>query len=365
MVLSGVAEQADLDRLRVARERLAEVLLCLILIADRHVIDLAVPRREAQARFEDFYAFLPDENLIYVPTGDLWPAAPVNGKVMVEPIDPATGKLIKPADYLDRFRAVDQMTWHPGFPQIIKDRLVQGGGWMPHLGSTVFNHFRPANFIGGNPDGAEPWREHLAVIYPNEARHIEKWLAFKVQRPGEKINHALVLGGEPGIGKDSLLEPAKRAIGGWNWTEISPHQMLGHFTGFYKSVILRINEARDLGDIDRFAFYDHSKTLIAAPPDVLRCNEKHVREYAVLNVVGVIITSNHLTDGLYLPPDDRRHFVAWSSVTRDTFSPSYWTEYWQWLKAAEPPMSPLTSDRWTYRISIQWRHRHERPPSMR
>jgi hypothetical protein len=26
---------------------------------------------------------------------------------------------------------------------------------------------------------------------------------------------------------------------------------------------------------------------------------------------GVIFTSNHKTDGLFLPPDDRRHFVAW------------------------------------------------------
>ena len=29
--------------------------------------------------------------------------------------------------------------------------------------------------------------------------------------------------------------------------------MLGRFNGFLKSVILRINEARDLGDVDRFS----------------------------------------------------------------------------------------------------------------
>jgi hypothetical protein len=26
----------------------------------------------------------------------------------------------------------------------------------------------------------------------------------------------------------------------------------------------------------------------------------------------VIITTNHKTDGIYLEPDDRRHYVAWS-----------------------------------------------------
>ena len=49
-----------------------------------------------------------------------------------------------------------------------------------------------------------------------------------------------------------------------------------------------------------------------APPDVLRVNEKHLKEYYVLNCLGLIITTNHQTDGLYLPADDRRHYVAWS-----------------------------------------------------
>ena len=96
--------------------------------------------------------------------------------------------------------------------------------------------------------------------------------------------------------------------------------MLGRFNGFLKSVILRVSEARDLGDVDRFAFYDHMKTYTAAPPDVLRVDEKHLREYAVLNVCGVIITTNHKTDGIYLPADDRRHFVAWSDLRKDDFT---------------------------------------------
>jgi len=33
----------------------------------------------------------------------------------------------------------------------------------------------------------------------------------------------------------------------------------------------------------------------------------------------VIITTNHKTDGIYLPADDRRHMVAWSNLTKDDF----------------------------------------------
>jgi hypothetical protein len=151
-----------------------------------------------------------------------------------------------------------------------------------------------------------------------------------VQRPQEKINHALVLGGNQGIGKDTLLEPVKRAIGPWNFAEVSPTQIMGRFNGFLKSVILRVSEARDLGDVDRFQFYDHMKAYTAAPPDVLRVDEKHLREHYVFNCCGVIITSNHKTDGIYLPPDDRRHFVAWSDLTKEEFAPAYWNGLWEW-----------------------------------
>ena len=97
-------------------------------------------------------------------------------------------------------------------------------------------------------------------------------------------------------------------------------------------MILRISEARDLGDVSRYSFYEHTKTLMAAPPDVLRCNEKHLREHSVFNMTGVIITTNHKTDGIYLPEDDRRHFVAWSPTTKESFGDDFWREHWHWYK---------------------------------
>ena len=63
---------------------------------------------------------------------------------------------------------------------------------------------------------------------------------------------------------------------------------------------------------------------------MLRVDEKNIREYSVFNVCGVILTTNHKTDGLYLPADDRRHFVAWSDATRDDFDDGYWTSLYHW-----------------------------------
>ena len=45
-----------------------------------------------------------------------------------------------------------------------------------------------------------------------------------------------------------------------------------------------------MGDVDRFKFYAHMKALMAAPPDVLRVDEKNLREHSVFNVCGVVMT---------------------------------------------------------------------------
>ena len=239
--------------------------------------------------------------------------------------------IIKATTWLDQNRAVSQMTWAPGLPMLIKDRMVVDGGWIERPEITCFNMYRPPRLELGDAAAASPWLEHLHTIYdPEAAAHIVRWLAHRVQRPHEKINHGLVLGGGQGIGKDTLLEAVKQAVGPWNFHEISPGHLLGQFNSYAKSVILRVNEARDLGHIDRFTFYDHTKIYTAAPPDVLRVNEKNLREYYVFNCVGFILTTNHKTDGIYLPADDRRHFVAWSPRTKEEFSRTYWSKLWDW-----------------------------------
>jgi hypothetical protein len=289
---------------------------------------------------EDFVAYLPKHNYVFLPTREPWPATSVNARIAAIPLVDDDGRPVRneqgeqqfigASQWLDKNRPVEQMTWCPGLPMLIKDRLVAEGGWIERIGCTILNLYRPPTIALGNPELATLWVKHVRRIYPNEADHIVKWLAHRVQRPQEKINHALVLGGAQGIGKDTLLEPVKRAVGPWNTFEISPQHLLGVFNGFAKSVILRVNEARDLGDMNRYQLYDHLKAYTAAPPDVLRCNEKNLREHSVFNVCGVIITTNHKADGIYLPADDRRHCVAWSDLTKDDFAEAYWNGIWSW-----------------------------------
>jgi hypothetical protein len=285
------------------------------------------PRATGGVQLKDFLAYMPQHSYIFAPSRELWPASSVNARL--PPVIGPTGKPMKPATWLDANAAVEQMTWAPGLPMLIKDRLISDGGWIERPGCTVFNLYRSPSIIPKAGD-VTPWLDLVHKVFPNEADHIVPWLAHRVQRPQEKVNHALVLGGKPGIGKDTILEPIKQAIGPWNFADVSPKQVLGRFNGFLKSVILRVNEARDLGEFDRYAFHDHTKAYIAAPPDVIHIDEKNIREYYVFNLCGVIITSNHKTDGIYLPADDRRHMVAWSNLTSDDFAADYWRKLYCW-----------------------------------
>jgi hypothetical protein len=275
----------------------------------------------------DFVAYMPQHTYIFKPSAEMWPASSVNARL--SPIAKADGRVINASAWLDANSPVEQMTWAPGEDALIRNRLIADGGWIKRAGCTVFNLYRPPVIIP-RVGPVKPWLDHIEKVYPDNAAHIVAWLAHRVQRPHEKVNHALVLGGPMGIGKDTLLEPIKHAIGSWNFQEVSPQHMLGRFNGFLKSVILRVSEARDLGEIDRFAFYDHMKAYTASPPDVLRVDEKHTREYAVLNLCGVIITSNHKSDGIYLPADDRRHYIAWSNLTKNDFSKHYWNDLYRY-----------------------------------
>jgi hypothetical protein len=289
---------------------------------------------------EDFYAYMPTHSYIYLPSRDPWPATSVNSRLAPVPLLDASGnpevddkgkpKTITASKWLDQNRPVPQMTWAPGEPQLIENRLISDGGWFDRKGDHCLNMYRPPVIKHGAPSEAAPWLEHVRKIYPADADHLVKWLAHRVQDPGQKINHAIVLGGNQGIGKDSLPEPVKHAIGPWNFIEVSPANMLGRFNGYLKSVILRISEARDLGEINRYQFYDHMKAYTAAPPDVLRVDEKNLREYSIVNCCGVIITSNHKSDGIFLPADDRRHYVAWSNLTKEDFDADYWNKLWGW-----------------------------------
>ena len=97
--------------------------------------------------------------------------------------------------WLDKHRPVQQMTWAPGLPMLIRDKLVAEGGWIDRRGATCLNLYRPPTIRRGNAAEAKPWLDLVERVYPDHHRHIVQFLAHRVQQPGVKINHCLVQGG--------------------------------------------------------------------------------------------------------------------------------------------------------------------------
>jgi Bifunctional DNA primase/polymerase, N-terminal len=278
------------------------------------------------ATVNDFYHHGPTNTFIYCKTNDMWPSGSINGRF-------GKGSSIGIA----RTKSVEQATWAPGLPMVVRDKLISNGRWIDEPGAAVYNLYKPPLIEGkGDPEQAGPWLDHLKKIYPEDWQHILGWFAWRVQRPDVKINHCLVFGGDPGIGKDTLIAGLRHAVGPWNCGECNPPNLFEDYTAsFFQRVILRVNEARDMGDsnISRYDFYEGTKTFMASPPETLTVMEKYLKRYDIMNLVGLIITTNNKTNGLYLPPDDRRYYVAWSPLKESDFEAGYFSKLWDWYES--------------------------------
>jgi hypothetical protein len=273
---------------------------------------------------EDFWAHLPTHSYINRRTREHFSVDAVNGHLKRF----ADRLGMKPAQWLDIYHATQQMSWQPGHAEIIEGAIADKGHLRPDPKGRIYNLYRPSEAVASEADPS-PWVNHLRLLYPDDADHLMKWFSYRIQNPGDKINHALVIGGAQGIGKDLLLEPLRYGVGKHNLADVNPADLFKDFTPWVESTLVIINEARDLGDVDRYKFYESAKRFITAPPDTLPCNKKHLASYDVPNVMGVIFTSNHKIAGLYIDPDDRRHYVAWCSAEKQPAA--YFDRLWTWM----------------------------------
>jgi hypothetical protein len=140
---------------------------------------------------DDFVAYMPGHSYVFTLTRETWPAASVNAQIPPVLLVDKDNKALLDDDgdpqylasnaWLDRNRAVEQMTWAPGEPMLIEGRLVANGGWIGRQGVTCFNLYRPPITLPGKPSKAARWVRHVRKIYGKDAaQHIIRYFAFKV-----------------------------------------------------------------------------------------------------------------------------------------------------------------------------------------
>lgn len=258
----------------------------------------------------DYWSDHETGEFIYRPTGKHTPATVVDNVI---------GKDARMVLYSTR--AVHGQTWAPGFPERFQIKEIDP---TDDKGAEcwLYNRYR-APKVPTLAGDVTPWLSLVQRLYPDDWQHIVRYFADAVQHPGRKCNHALVLGsGVHGIGKDTLLLPVRHAVGPKNYSVIRPGALTEPTNPWVASRVVHISESRDSGDgftsVSRYEFYERCKDLAAAPPVTIEVNDKYIRKHQVLNVLRLVITTNHAVDGLYLDPEDRRHYCAWSDAQKMT-----------------------------------------------
>lgn len=233
---------------------------------------------------------------------------------------------------IENDQTVEGSTWLPGAPMIIHDLYVDKDGFRNAPGRRFLNLYRFPE-VGEPRKGASPdfWIDLVRKLFPGEAEHFFNYCAHMIQRPDEKCNHAVLLSGVQGIGKDSILAPLKFCVGAGNAKETDPDGMFSNFKPWLQAVMLTLNEVRPTRDDHQAtSMYNILKPIIAAPPDVLVVNEKYRTEHYIPNLVRVFITTNNFF-ALYIPDDDRRLYVMHSILPQSWHikenDPDYFVRY--------------------------------------
>jgi hypothetical protein len=180
-----------------------------------------------------------------------------------------------------------------------------------------------------------PWLDHCRKLVPDasELEHIFDVMAFKVQHPEIKINHAVLHGGDQGSGKDTMWAP-------FIWSVCGPHlknrglldndTMSSQFGYALESEILILNELKEPDAKERRALANKLKPVIAAPPDMLSVNRKGLHPYQMANRMFVLAFSNDQVP-ISLDSQDRRWFCVWSHAPKMT--PDAAAKMWKWYAA--------------------------------
>jgi hypothetical protein len=180
----------------------------------------------------------------------------------------------------------------------------------------------------------EPWLEHCRNLITDDRDldHILNAMAFKIQNPKVKINHAILIGGDEGAGKDTIFQPFLWALGGGNWRNRSVIEAGGLESQWgyaLEAEVVILNELKEPEARERRAMANKLKPLIAAPPATLSVNRKGMHPYDLVNRLMVLAYTNDSLP-ITLPTQDRRWFCVWTHAPRMTTPAA--DALWDWYE---------------------------------
>jgi hypothetical protein len=179
------------------------------------------------------------------------------------------------------------------------------------------------------------WLSHCARLLPDpaELKHVLDVMAFKLQNPGVKINHAILHGGTQGCGKDTMWHPFIWSVCGpylKNRGLIDNDSLHSQWGYQLEAEIVLLNELKEPEAKERRALANRLKPIIAAPPTMIPINRKGLHPYSMMNRMLVMAFTNDPAP-ISIDSQDRRWFCIWSESPRLT--PEEGKDIWDWFNA--------------------------------
>ncbi len=219
------------------------------------------------------------------------------------------------------FRIVDKLTYAPGQPRFCKEKSFDSDATMDCL-----NVFAPSGIEPEEGD-VSPFLQLVEDVFDKDEaaiNHVLSFFAYMVQNPGARINHALVIQGEQGIGKDSIVAAIERVVGIHNCSQVTLQHVESQFNEWlFGRQLIVFQEMLATG---RRNIYNKLKTYITDPVHTI--NTKHVALQRIPNRAVYIFLTNY-KHALSIDPGDRRMWVWYSKMERK--DKSYYTRYYDWL----------------------------------
>lgn len=199
-----------------------------------------------------------------------------------------------------------------------------------HVGeSDAVNTWKPSSLPMYSGD-ITPWWELLCHLFPNEDSRdrIMDWMAFVLQHPEIKINHALLIGGGERIGKDTVFIPFIRSVGIENVSNIKAEMLDEKYDDMFINVKLAvIQEIFRSGFKDAKFIENKLKVYLADPPEELLLRRLGAKSVIQRNLIQLLIFTNH-KEALHISSEGDRYLCEWSDAGK--LSPDDYTKIYNW-----------------------------------
>ncbi|MGD9545002.1 MAG: primase-helicase family protein, partial [Methylocystis sp.] len=187
----------------------------------------------------------------------------------------------------------------PGEPEVTTDEL----------GRKVLNLWRAPEWeVREAFDEPHIFLEHMAYLYDGDQAavdHVLDFMAHMVQRPWQRVNHALLLTSEAkGVGKSTLGNIMRKLVGVKNSRVAQAKDLKSSFDGWLVGqLLIQVDEIYEYGNWD---LANKLKGVITEP--TISVNLKYQPQMEVRNFARLILFSNYAAP-IELEEGDRRYFV--------------------------------------------------------